>query len=147
MLGKDKEEKKEKVSAEVVDAEFEDICEFYRIDSDVFNNDDDKGTSEKVKYYMRKGFLTFDRNVKEGRGAFTYKLWRPIMVANKELTEITMSNMGAEHFINLEKSKGGDITKSMRIISACSGESLGVIQKLFDKDIAFLGLLTGFFAN
>jgi hypothetical protein len=144
MLGK---EKKEKVSAEVVDAEFDEICEFYRIDTDVFNNDDDKETADKIKFYMRKGFLTFNKNAKEGKGAFTYKLWSPVMVANKELTEITMSNMGAEHFINMEKSKGGDITKSLRIIAACSGEPLGVIQKLYDKDIAFLGVLISFFVN
>lgn len=126
------------ISKEQAEQEFKNICEYWDIDID--NDDESITTKEKVVSAIMRGKLNFN----EKEESFTYKLRKPLELANKEIiNELTLFEPETQALLSLANQS--DLQMSIRMIANSSKQPIGVIERLKMKDITILGSLMAFF--
>ncbi len=98
-------------------------------------------TSAKLTRVVQSGRLSLD----EGTSTFTLKLRTPIQLENGEsVLELKLREPTTKEVRGVDKNVG-DVAQVIRILSAVTGQPLGVIDRLKLKDLIVCGELFNFF--
>ena len=99
-------------------------------------------SSEKLIRVVMRGRIVFDEQTE----SFTLKLRTPIQLDNGEtVSELTLREPKARQARDAGKPGTGDVEAVLRMLSAVSGQGLGVIERLGMKDLTVCGELFNFF--
>ena len=98
-------------------------------------------TSEKLVWTVMKGRLNLD----EATSTFTLKLRTAVQLENgKAVDELTIREPTAKEVRGVGRD-GGEVAQVIRILSAVSGQPLGIIERLKLKDLTVCGEIFNFF--
>ncbi len=126
---------KEVIGREPAEAEVKSWEGFYDVSLD-------PDTSEKLIRVVQSGRLSLD----EGTLTFTLKLRTPIQLENgKAVGELSIREPTTAEVRGVDKI-AGEIEQVIRILSAVTGQPLGVIGRLKLKELTICGGLFNFFA-
>ena len=98
-------------------------------------------TEQKLTRTVQVGRLSLD----EGTSTFTLKLRKPIELENgKTVDELTIREPTAAEVRSVSKG-GGEVEQVIKILSAVTGQPLGVIGRLKLKELTVCGEIFNFF--
>ncbi len=126
-----------KIAREVAEAEVESWCER-------FNATLELADRERIVQSVMAGRLSLD----EGTEQFTYKLRKPVALENGgTLEELRIGEPTTGQVRDANKAGGKDqFEVSLRLLSYITGQAVGVLARIGQKDLMALGVLFGFFA-
>jgi len=128
-----------KVNRSVAEYEFEKYCNFWELD--ISEDEESSLNKDKIISAIMRGRIAFN----ESEEKFIYKLRKPINLENGNvISEIIIGEPKSKDMHNI--SEKNLFQSSLKMISACSGQPLGVIDRLGMKDITILSTLMAFFA-
>ena len=110
--------------------------------ADWFETEIDEDAVETLLPAVMRGRITFDQESEK----FTIRLRSPITLENGEKVEsVTMREpIGKE--LMYDKKRTDDMAFALRMYSKLSGQPLGVIERLKERDLVTLSGILGFFA-
>ena len=107
---------------------------------DRFDTDLSSESSEKLIRVVMRGRITLDEQTE----SFTLKLRTPIQLDNGEtVNDLTFQEPKASQARDMGSDR--DLATVLKILSAISGQSLGVLGRLGLKDLVVVGELFNFF--
>lgn len=123
------------IARDVAEKEVDRMTELFEVDLE------DESREALVKSYMA-GRISFD----EAEEKITFIFRKPIEQENKEqLTQITLQEPTVSQMRDAAKVKD-EFEQTLRLISYISGVSLGVLNRMKQKDLIIAGLILSFFA-
>jgi len=125
----------EVIAREVAEAEVERWCGRFDVTLD-------PASRETIVRAYCSGRLALDENKDE----FSYRLRKPVVLENGQTVEIlSVHEPTTGQVRDADKAGGGDFAVSLRLLSYVTGQPLGVLDRLGNKDSRALGLLFLFF--
>lgn len=80
-------------------------------------------------------------------GIITIHLLRPVELSSgTKVASITLDEPTAQQIASATSVKGGEVDQMLRLISAISGQAIGVIERIKSRDLRVIGAAANFFA-
>lgn len=134
--------KKDVLSREVAEKEFQDIVDFWDL-IPAKDSADSELSNEKIIRAIMQGRLTLNKEEK----TFKYTLTAPIFCENdKTISHITLKEVGAASLPD-DLDKLSSIRAAIKVLSHAAELPVGVLERLNNRDINILALLLSFFSQ
>ncbi len=125
----------EVIAREVAEAEIEGWCKHFDVTLD-------PASREVIARALGAGRLSLD----EGKEEFTYRLRKPVELENgKTLESLTVHEPTTGQSRDAEKGGGSDLTITLKLMSYITGQPVGVLDRVGNKDARVLSTLFLFF--
>ncbi len=125
---------KDVIARDAAEEEVQGWCELFRITLDLSER-------ERIVTALMAGRIAFD----EKNESFTVRLRKPIHLDNGETVEsLKIEEADARQIKEANKVKD-DFEKSLRLLSSISGQPLGVLDRIKQKDLLLIGDMFNFF--
>ena len=125
---------KDVIARDVAEEEVQGWCEQFKITLDLESR-------ERIVTTLMAGRITFD----EKNEAFSIQLRKPIHLDNGEIVDsLKIEEADARQIKEANKVKD-EFEKSLRLLSSISGQPLGVLDRIKQKDLLLLGDMFNFF--